>query len=138
MDRRLPAAPLRAGSRREGEIPYYYLGRLQAARGEADPARRSFIEALRRDPLSFRAAVALGDLGRDSGQWDSRRLSTVAQSFALRTFVASRRDDRAYAGLIQALEQQGRRDLACRQARAWQARRPHNAEAEQASSRSCM
>jgi 4-amino-4-deoxy-L-arabinose transferase and related glycosyltransferases of PMT family len=126
------------GADARGEIPYYYLGRLQAARGEADPARRSFIEALRRDPLSFRAAVALGDLGRDSGQWDSAAAFYRRAVVALRTFVASRRDDRAYAGLIQALEQQGRRDLACRQARAWQARRPHNAEAEQASSRSCM
>jgi hypothetical protein len=81
--------------------------------------------------------VALGDLERNSGRWATAASSYRLAVAALRPFVASRRDDRAYAGFIQALEQLGHRDLACRQARAWHARRPQNVNAELASSRSC-
>ena len=47
----------------------------------------------------------------------------------LHPLVASRDDDRAYAGLVDALAQLGRRAEACEQASAWRARRPKIAEA---------
>jgi tetratricopeptide (TPR) repeat protein len=125
------------GAEAKGEIAYYYRGRIQTTRGERDLARESYMEALRRDPRSFRAAIALGDLEREAGRWETAAASYRVAVSALRPFVASRRDDRAYTNLIDALEQLGRREQACRQASAWRARRPHNASAERASSRNC-
>ena len=58
----------RRGVRARPEIAYYHLGRIRLARGDSSGAREAFSEALRRDPRSERAALALKDLERDAGR----------------------------------------------------------------------
>ena len=110
-------------------VAYYYRGRIRAARGERDLARGDFTQALRGDPRSFRSALELGDLEREAGHWEVAVNAYQRALLGLHPLVASRDDDRAYAGLVDALAQLGRRAEACEQASAWRARRPKIAEA---------
>jgi tetratricopeptide (TPR) repeat protein len=119
------------------EVAHYYRGRIHAARGEGEPARKAFVDALRADPQSFRAAIELGDLERDAQRFPEAARAYRQAIFALQARAASRRDDRAFAGLVDALEQQGRRAHACQRAMQWQARRSESPAASAARARVC-
>jgi 4-amino-4-deoxy-L-arabinose transferase-like glycosyltransferase len=127
----------RRGLDHESPVAYYYRGRIRAERGERDAARSDFAEALRSDPRSSRAALALGDLSRDAGLWSDAEGAYRQALLGLGPHTPTRDDDRAYAGLVHALEQQGRRPEACQQASAWTARRPRSLAAWAAQEASC-
>ncbi len=116
----------RRGLGRPSEVAHYYRGRIRARRGERDGARADFIEALRSDPRSSRAALALGDLARDAELWGDAQNAYQQALLALGPYTPTSDDDRAYEGLVHALQRQGRQPEACEQASAWTARRPRS------------
>ncbi|HKA16096.1 MAG TPA: glycosyltransferase family 39 protein [Myxococcota bacterium] len=122
----------RRGLGENSPIAYYYRGRIRAARGDADLARGDYARALRGDPRSFRSALELGDLERDAGRWGEAATAYRLALPGLHERGASPQDDRAYAGLVEALARQGRRAESCAQASAWRARRPESSEASAA------
>jgi len=113
-----------AGVRDAPETPYYYLALIRAERGDANGARAALAGALERDPHSARAALALGDLERRRARWPEAADAYARALFALRPHVPGADDDRAFAGLVDALEAAGRHEDACRRAAQWRERRP--------------
>ena len=125
------------GTGRRPETPYYQLGRIRAARGDARGAQRAYTTALRNDPHSIRAALALGDLARDEKRWSAAAGFYRQALRAASPLASGPRQDQASAGLVAALRELGRGDEACREASAWAERRPDLAEARDARREAC-
>jgi len=127
----------RMGLEPKSEVAYYFRGRIRSERGDRDGARADFAKALDSDSRSFRAALELGDLECDAARWSEAGVAYQHAILALGPFVPSADHDRAYAGLVHALVQQGRRSQACEQASVWTARRPRSRAAWTARQESC-
>ena len=125
----------RAELESQPEVPYYYLGRIHAARGAPESAAAAFREALRRDPNSARSWLGLGNLAR--GQ---QRLGDAIAAYsraAERLGLDSPDDDRVYRQLVRTLAEAGRDRQACRRASEWSRRRPELAEARRTRDERC-
>src|SRR4030095_2037653 len=83
----------RRGIGQKPSIAYYYRGRIRSDRGARELARADFTEALRSDPRSWDAALALGDLEGDAGRWSEAAIAYQRALFSLRAYPVSRDDD---------------------------------------------